>query len=82
VISRLLKRIKLLEQRQQSAKPTVFQYGWRKPLPKGYVGERHSVIVKRTATGSPNVEWCRFEERPGPAPPDLDDSNQAVCLTR
>jgi len=81
VRSRLLKRIHLLEQRQELAKPKVFQYGWCKPLPKDYVGERHVVIVKRTATGSPKVEWCRFEQRPGPAPPDLDDSNRAVCLT-
>jgi hypothetical protein len=79
--SRLLERIKQLEQRRELAKQTVFHYGWLKPLPKDYVGERHTVIVKQTATGSPNVEWRRFEERPGPAPPDLDDSNRAVALT-
>jgi hypothetical protein len=81
VRSLLLKRIKLVEQRQELAKPTLIQYGWIKRLPKDYVGERHTVVVKRTATGSPKFEWCRFEERPGPAPPDLDESNGAVPLT-
>jgi hypothetical protein len=42
-----LERVRQLEQRQELAKPTVFQYGWLKPLPKDYVGERHVVIVKR-----------------------------------
>lgn len=27
------------------------------------------VIVKREPSRSPNIEWCQFEERPGPAPP-------------
>jgi hypothetical protein len=77
VRSRLLKRIKLLEQRLALAKPTVFQYGWIKRLPREYVGERHVVIVKRTQT-APGFWWSRSEERPGPAPPDLDESNRAV----
>jgi len=80
VRSRLLERIKRLEQMQELAKPSIFQSGWLKPLPKDYVGERHVVIVTREPTAS-NGEWCRFEERPGPAPPDLDDSNFAVYLT-
>jgi hypothetical protein len=37
VRSRLLERIKLLEQRRELAKPAIFQYGWLKPLEKGYV---------------------------------------------
>jgi hypothetical protein len=80
VRSQLLKRIKLLEQRQELAKPVLIRYSWLKRLPKEYVGERHVVIVKRTPTG-PGFEWCRSEERPGPAPPDLDESNGAVPLT-
>jgi hypothetical protein len=81
VRSRLVERVKQLEQRQELAKPTVFQYGWLKPLPKDYVGERHVVIVKREPTALPGSEWCRFEERPGAAPLDLDDSNFTVYLT-
>jgi hypothetical protein len=80
VRSRLLERIKRLEQMQELAKPSIFQYGWLKPLPEDYVGERHVVIVKREPE-SPHVEWCRFEERPGLGPPDLDDSNLTVYLT-
>ena len=79
--SRLLERVKQLEQRQELAKPSIFQSGWLKPLPEDYVGERHVVIVKRERTASPCIEWCRFEERPGAAPPDLNDSNFTVYLT-
>jgi hypothetical protein len=81
VRSRLLKRIQLLEQRLELARPVLIQYSWLKRLPKEYVGERHVVIVKRTTTG-PGFEWCRSEERPGAAPPDLDDSSLTVCLTK
>jgi hypothetical protein len=80
VSSRLLERVKQLEQRQELAKPSIFRSGWLKPLPEDYVGERHVVIVTRERTAS-NGEWCRFEERPGPAPPDLDDFNLTVYLT-
>lgn len=45
-----------------------FRYGWLIPLPADYTGERHSVVTKIEATNSPNIEWCHFEERPGPAP--------------
>jgi hypothetical protein len=47
VMSRLLDRIKRLEQRPELAKPAVFRYGWLEPLPSDYAGERHVVIVKR-----------------------------------
>jgi hypothetical protein len=82
VRSRLLDRIQRLEQRPDLTKPAVFCYGWLKPLPKDYLGERHVVIVKREATGSPNFEWCEFEERPGPPSADLNDPSLTVCLTR
>ena len=80
--SQLLKRIQLLEQRLDLAKPVLIRYSWVKRLPKEYVGERHVVIVKRTPTRLQGFEWCRFEERPGAAPPDLDDSSLTVCLTK
>jgi hypothetical protein len=81
VRSRLLERIKRLEQMQKLAKPSIFRSGCLKRLPEDYVGERHIVIVKREPTELPNVERCRFEERPGPGPPDLDDSSLTVYLT-
>jgi hypothetical protein len=28
------------------------------------------------------VEWCHFEERPGPAPPGSDEGNFTIYLTR
>jgi hypothetical protein len=54
--------------------PVMVRYGWLKPLPKDFTGERHTVTVKRESTG-PNTEWCSFEERPGPAPPGSDDGS-------
>jgi hypothetical protein len=77
VRSRLLDRIKRLEQRPELAKPAVFCYGWLKLLPVDYAGERHVAIVKR----SPNFEWCEFEERPGPSPPISEDPCFTVYLT-
>ena len=31
-------------------------------------GERHVVMGSREPTRSPHCFWCKFEERPGPAP--------------
>ena len=77
----LLSRLERLEARTLASTPPVFRYGWLTPLPEGYAGERHVVIVVRTPTDSPNIEWCEFEERPGPAPPGLDDDSLTVYLT-
>jgi hypothetical protein len=79
--SRLLRRLESLEARTAPLARTIFRYGCRKPLPAEYMGERHTVIVKREPTGSPNVEWCHFEERPGPAPLHSDDNVFTVYLT-
>jgi hypothetical protein len=57
------------------------QYGWLTPLPDDFVGERHVVIVKREPTRSENVDWCEFEERPGPAPAASASANFQVHLT-
>jgi hypothetical protein len=40
------------------------------------------VIVKREPTETPNMEWCEFEERPGPAPAGPEDNACTVYLTR
>ena len=47
-----------------------------------YVGERHVVILKREPTETPNLEWCEFEERPGPAPTGPEDDACDVYLMR
>ena len=59
-----------------------FRYGWLKPLPRDFEGERHVVIVEKQLTNSPGIEWCEFEERPGPAPAGLADGGCAVYLMR
>jgi len=63
----LRSRLERLEARTEVT-PSFFRYGWLKRLPSDYIGERHTVIVKREPTGSPHAEWCESEERPGCAP--------------
>jgi hypothetical protein len=77
----LLRRLQILEAKIAPIARTVFRYGFRKPLPADYVGKRHTVIVKRESTGSPNVEWCHFEERPGPGPLHSEENVFTVYLT-
>jgi hypothetical protein len=79
---RLLARLQRLESQTAMGKPALFRYGWLKPLPSDYAGERHVGIVKREQTTSPGIEWCEFEERPGPAPAGIEDRDFTVYLTR
>ena len=75
----LRSRLERLEGVVEPKKPQRFRSGVLKTLPKDYVGERHVVIVKREPSGGPgNFEWCEFEERPGPAPPDAQEED---CTT-
>ncbi len=76
--STLLRRLKFLETRLAAVvSPVLFRYGWVRRLPKDLVGERHVATVKETAC-SPNLFWCEFEERPGPAPVGVDQSFTVV----
>jgi hypothetical protein len=73
----LRSRVARLEVRLEPKKPQFIRCGYLKKLPTDYVGERHVVTVKREPAEAPgDVEWCEFEERPGPAPLDAheDDS--------
>ena len=65
----LLARLEKLEMTMPVGAPPIFRYGWLSQLPKDFKGERHVVSIKTTPTNSPKIEWCEFEERPGPAPP-------------
>jgi hypothetical protein len=80
--SSLISRLERLEAQAEASAPLRLRYGWLKPLPKDFTGERHAVIVKREPTVSPNVEWCHFEERPGPAPPGSDDDSFTILLAK
>jgi hypothetical protein len=62
----------------KNTEPPHFQYGHIKPLPPDFIGERHVVVVRSEPTRNPYIEWCQFEERPGPAPPGRMDF-QVVC---
>ena len=72
--SNLLRRLKSLESRLAAVvTPVSFRYGWVRRLPEDLEGERHIAAVKETPC-SPNLFWCEFEERPGPAPVGVDRS--------
>jgi hypothetical protein len=69
----LLARLQRLEAGLEVSKPLLLRCGWVHHLPADYTGERHIVTVRQEPRNSPNVEWGQFEERPGPAPPGLED---------
>ena len=80
--SKLLARLERLEARTEPAAPLILRYGWLRPLPADFTGERHVVIVKRQPTKSPNIEWCEFEERPGAAAAEGSDGGLTIYLTK
>jgi len=64
----LRRRVEALEQKRRVSPMRLIRYGWRRPLPSDWEGERHVVLVRREPTGSPWFEWCEWEERIGPMP--------------
>jgi hypothetical protein len=78
--ARLLSRLERLESRSEMAKPALFRYGWLKPLPGDYQGERHVALLKSEPTLRPQVRWCEFEERPGAAPAGVADNSFMVYI--
>jgi hypothetical protein len=80
--SGLISRLERLEARTGASEPPTLRYGWLTRLPEDFVGERHTVAVKKEPTGSPHVGWYHFEERPGPAPPGSDDGGLTISLTK
>ena len=76
----LLARLARLENRPEMNKPAAMRYGWLKPLPADFTGERHVAIIKQEATDRPNIEWCQFEERMGPPPPNSDDGSFYIYM--
>jgi hypothetical protein len=81
--STLLYRLRRLEAASYvSNEPAKFRYGWLTPLPADHTGERHAVVTSIEATRSPNIEWCQFEERPGPPPANADAGAFTVYFER
>ena len=76
----LRSRLERLEVVVEPKKPQLFRSGYLKTLPADYVGERHVVIVKREPAAAPGNEWCEFEERPGPAPPDAQEEENCTTI--
>lgn len=79
--NKLQARLARLEAHSSVRMAPLFRYGWLKPLPDDYSGERHVVTVRREPTASPNIEWCEFEERPGPESVVDADRGLTVYLT-
>ena len=79
--SRLLARLERLEARVEPAAPLMLRYGWLKPLPADFTGQRHVVMIKSQPTTSPHIEWCEFEERAGAAGSEDGDSSLTVYMT-
>lgn len=70
--STLLRRLEKMETRIGPEALPCYCYGWVKPLPSEFTGEKHIVLVKAEPAGSPLVKWCEFEERAGAAPCTTD----------
>ena len=65
----MLVRVDVLEVLAARSRPIFLRFGWlASQLPEDYDGERHYVEVESHPTGSPNITWGLFEERPGLAP--------------
>jgi hypothetical protein len=77
----LRSRLERLEAMTEVRTRPFFRYGWLKRLTSDYIGERHTVIVKRESTRSPHAEWCESEERPGCAPAADSDNAFTMNLT-
>jgi hypothetical protein len=65
----------------QPLPPCGLRWGLLNRLPEDYVGERHVVIGENDRPYSSINGHCEFEERPGPAPPGLDDPGCVVYFT-
>ena len=76
----LLGRLEKLEKKRAPEPVIAYRIGLLKTLPKDFIGERHVAMVKRGDVRD-NVEWCEFEERPGPAPVNQDDGIPTICLS-
>jgi len=76
----LVARLKRLESRKQENAQLAYRIGVLRPLPADHTGERHVVIVKRYPSAG-NVESCKFEECPGPAPLGSDDGVPTVYMS-
>ena len=77
----LLSRLERLEALNQRAQQSVIRFGIYKPLPPGFVGQRHKVPVEPLPPGTPDERQYRFEERAGPAPPGMPDYGVTVWMT-
>ena len=68
----LLRRIERIEDLSRPADDANFTiyFAHLKALPRDYVGEKHTVLVKGWPSETPNGD-CEIEERPGPGP-DID----------
>ena len=72
-MNNLLRRIERIEDLKKPAEDDqiTIRYAHLKRLPRDYVGEKHTVLVKGWPYQHGTGGECELEERPGPGP-DLD----------
>jgi hypothetical protein len=80
----IIARLRHLEGRRHSSQEavTLFRYGWLTPLPASFSGEKHIAMVSSQSMLNPLIEWCEFEERPGPASSSDDHGGPTIYLMR
>ena len=60
-------RLQRLEAELKATEEPSYRFGIVRPLPPGYTGEKHVVIVEYGNIDG-DRQWCKFEERAGPPP--------------
>jgi hypothetical protein len=80
-ISARLKHLEGQHYRSQGA-VALFRYGWLTPLPPSFLGDKHIEMVSSHPTRNPQIEWCEFEERPGPPSSSDDHRGPTIYLLR
>lgn len=78
---RLRSRLERLEAQTSQARRSVVQVGLLRRLPDNFVGERHVVVLKRSAINPPNWQTCEFEEQAGPEPPGVHNDACQIYLS-
>ena len=76
----LKSRLKRLELKRKPVRRSVIQMGVIKRLPDDFTGEKH-VVVSNPRLVDPFLEYCDFEEQPGPAPRGGHDEACKVFVT-
>ena len=79
----LLRRLERIEEMKRPAEDGTInvRYAHLRALPRDYVGEKHTVLVKGWPSETPNGD-CELEERPGLGPElDFGFNERTILVT-